>query len=92
MPLNYRTGEDIKKHDRVRYHGEEGQIELVADPELKDVAAEECWYVREFGGGVLIREPKVFGRVFLRAVQIAEDEDLIFVSRETAPSDSAERG
>ncbi|HTS13414.1 MAG TPA: hypothetical protein VMH00_14955 [Candidatus Limnocylindrales bacterium] len=81
MPLSYRTGEEIRKGDRITYHGEEGEIELVADPGLEDTSSDEHWYVREYGGGILIREPKAFGRVFLRTTDIGEDEDLVFVSR-----------
>ena len=76
--LNYRSGEEIKKGDHVLLHGQQGQVELVAtnpdDPE-------SSWHVKQFGGGVLISEPKVFGRLFIRASEIGEYEDLEFVSR-----------
>ena len=43
------------------------------------------WYVTEFGGGVMILEPKHFGRVFLDAAELVEHEsnweDLEFISR-----------
>ncbi len=87
MSLSYQSGEEIQKGDRVSYHGEEGEIELVADTESPELMPEEQWYVEEFGGGVLIREPKVFGRVFIPAAQIGEDEDLVFVSRAMHPND-----
>ena len=80
--MKYPSGEEIKKGDRVTYHGEKGEIELVANPELEDLSGSERWYVQEHGGGVLIREPKVFGLVFVR--QPNEDEDLVFVSRAAA--------
>ena len=80
MVLNYLSGEEIRKGDRVRFHGEPGQIEFVAidanDPELG------C-YVQEYGGGVMILE-NVSGRTFIPINQIANDEDLEFVARSAA--------
>lgn len=79
MPFNYVTGEEIRKGDRVIYAGVAAKIELVADEATKD--SETDWYIKEYGGGVMILElePKVFGRVFLTETQ--HDEDLEFVSR-----------
>ncbi len=37
--------------------------------------------MKEYDGGVLIREPKVFGRAFIHASSLDEFEDLQFVSR-----------
>jgi hypothetical protein len=78
MPFTYKSGQEIKKGDRVLYHDEPGEIELVADPRVSD--AEVAWYINEYGGGVLVIEPKIFGRVFISDVE--NDEDLIFVSRQ----------
>jgi len=77
LPFNYYSGEEIKKGDRVLYHDEPGEIELLADPLVRDV--ETDWYVEEYGGGVMIAEPKVFGHVFIS--DTANEEDLIFVAR-----------
>ena len=63
--------------DLVRLHGEAGRIEFVSDPALDPTD----WYCQEFGGGVMILEPAVFGRLFLNASQISRYEDLEFVSR-----------
>jgi hypothetical protein len=79
MILKYQSGEEIRKGDRVLFHGEPGEIELVASELTGD--AETDWHIREHGGGVLIREPKVFGRAFIPANQLDETEDLQFVSR-----------
>jgi hypothetical protein len=73
----YHSGEEIKKGDRVMFHGEPGEIELVADPLVLDPDTD--WYVQEYGGGVMVVEPKVFGRAFLRGTD--EAEHLVFVSR-----------
>ncbi len=81
MILKYQSGEEIKKGDRILFHREPGRIELVAvepgDPETD-------WYVREYGGGVLLIE-QVAGRTFIPTDQIDECEDLEFVSRADAP-------
>jgi hypothetical protein len=78
MVLKYQSGVEIRRGDRVLLHGEPGEIELVAsgpgDPESD-------WYVQEFGGGVMVLEPKVFGRLFIAADQLEETEDLEFVAR-----------
>ena len=49
-PLEYLSGEEILKGDRVLFHGNPAEIELVAvDPN----DPEHVWHVREFGGRVL---------------------------------------
>jgi len=75
MPFFYQSGEEIRKGDRVLYDGEPGEIELVADPANDP----DDWYVTEYGGGVMVIEPKHFGRVFVTDAH--DDEDLEFVSR-----------
>jgi hypothetical protein len=77
LPFVYQTGQEIRKGDRVIFHGEPGEIEFVADPDVSD--PEIDWYVQEYGGGVMILEPKHFGRCFLTETGTAED--LEFVSR-----------
>ena len=60
------------------FHGNLAEIELVAvDPN----DPEHVWQVQEFGGGVLVIDPKVSGRTFIPRDQLAEYEDLEFVSR-----------
>jgi hypothetical protein len=60
----------------VLLQGEPEEIDLIADP-LDDL---NDWYVKEYGGGVMIREPKVFGRLFVQA-PVSDYDDLQFVSR-----------
>lgn len=81
-----------KKGDCMTYHGEEGSVELVVDPESKGGTDEERWHLQEHGGGVMVREPMVFGRGFICAAQIGEDEDLVFVSRAAEPSEPQQNG
>ena len=85
MILRYRSGEEIKKGDRVLFHREPAEIELVAsnpdDPETR-------WHMQEFGGGVLIREPREPNPTFIQADSISEYEDLEFVSRDEMQSDA----
>jgi hypothetical protein len=77
VPFTYHSGQEIQKGDRILYHDEPGEIEFVADPLAPNV--ETNWYIQEYGGGVMIAEPKIFGHVFVR--DTADDEDLIFVAR-----------
>jgi len=80
-PLTYRSGEDILRGDRVLFHGNPAEIELVA---IDSNNPEHAWHVREFEGGVLVRDPKVSGCTFIPRDQLAEYEDLEFVSRASA--------
>jgi hypothetical protein len=78
VTLRYQSGEEINKGDRVLFHRGPAKIELVAcasdDPAT-------TWYMEEFGGGVLIREPNDPNLTFVSAHQLPEYEDLEFVSR-----------
>ena len=76
--FRYQTGEEIKKGDRVLFHGEPGEIEFVAAVAGESSALD--WYVQECGGGVMVLEPKFFGRAFLSHTE--NYEDLVFVSRQ----------
>jgi hypothetical protein len=59
--LKYRSGEEIKKGDRVCFHGNPAEVELVAcDPDDLETA----WHVKEYGGGVIL-DPMVSGRTFI---------------------------
>ncbi len=82
MTLKYQSGEEIKKGDRVLFHGESAEVAFVtydpSDPETD-------WYVQEFGGGVMISDAKVSGRTFIPASQVEKYEDLEFVSRADKP-------
>lgn len=77
MSLRYASGDEIRLGDQVDYDGARGEIELVADPEA--AGAKDDWYVQEFGSGVMVAEPKVFGRVFVSAPE--GDAMLVFVAR-----------
>jgi hypothetical protein len=75
--MKYQSGEEIRQGDKVRYDGELGEIEFVA--EEGDPAMD--WYIKECGGpGVMVIEPKVFGRVYISDTE--NEEDLILVSRQ----------
>ena len=77
MPFFYQSGEAINMGDRVKYHGEPGEVEFVAEKIVGDDAID--WYVREQGGGVMILEPKHFGRVFVHDTE--DEEDLVLIAR-----------
>jgi hypothetical protein len=77
MALRYQTGEEIHRGDRVTYGGNAGTIELVV--EVLTGELEEDWLFETNRAGIMVAEPKVFGRVYLHDPQ--EDEDLLFVAR-----------
>jgi hypothetical protein len=77
MALTYQSGEDIQIGDRVTYGGNAGTIELVVESLTGD--PEQDWLLETSGAGVMVAEPKVFGRVYLRDPH--EEEDLLFVAR-----------
>ncbi len=81
MTFKYQSGVEIKKGDRILFHGEPGQIEIVA-AELGN--PETDWFVEEYGGGVMVLE-NVAGRTFIPADQIEGCDDLQFVSRQESP-------
>ena len=76
VPFKYQSGEEVKCGDRVLFHGEAGRIEFVADAAVQD--NDSAWYVQEYGGGVMIIEPRST-RTFLTNTEDAED--LFFVAR-----------
>jgi hypothetical protein len=77
MPLTYQSGEDIQLGYRVTYGGHAGTIELVVEGLTGD--PEKDWLFETNGAGVMVAEPKVFGRVYLPAPQ--EEDDLLFLAR-----------
>jgi len=62
MPF-FRSGEQVKAGDRVRLHGEPGEIESVHDA----VQDPDDWFIKMCGAGAMIAEPKGFGRLFIDA-------------------------
>ena len=79
--MKYQSGDDIKKGDRVLFNGAPGEVEFIADKLVGDAAMD--WYFKELGPGVMILEPKRFGRVFLHDTENAED--LVLVARSQQP-------
>jgi hypothetical protein len=77
MSLSYQSGEEIKKGDRVRFHGNLAQVEFVASAD----EPQQGWYVQEYGGGIMILDPDVSGHTFIPADQLPDYEDLEFISR-----------
>jgi hypothetical protein len=61
MAFFYPSSEEIRKGDKVLLHGEPGEIEFITDPANDP----DDWYVKEHDGGVMILEPKSFGRLFV---------------------------
>jgi hypothetical protein len=86
MAFTYQSGEQILPGDRVLLHGESGEVEIVADPLNNALSDADHWYLTEYGRGVTIREPEVFGRVFFSAPE--SEQDLRFVARAESATDS----
>jgi hypothetical protein len=61
----------------VTYGGNAGTIELVVESISGD--PEQDWLFETNGAGVMVAEPKIFGRVYLHAPH--DEEDLLFVAR-----------
>jgi hypothetical protein len=84
-PLRYVTGEEICERDHVRFHGHSAQIAFAA-AELSDTHI--GWFVRQYGGGVMVDDSEVSGFTFIPVDQLKDYEDLEFVARgnlETSP-------
>ncbi|HTC62073.1 MAG TPA: hypothetical protein VK709_04465 [Candidatus Saccharimonadales bacterium] len=77
--LKYQSGEEIKKGDHVIFHGEPAEIEFVVEGLTENATLD--WYMKEFGGGVMIREPKHYGMIFIPIGSLHEMEDLELLSR-----------
>jgi hypothetical protein len=70
----YQSGEEVKAGDQIKYAGEPGHVELVAE----EGDLETDWYFQEFGGGCMLILPS-FGRLFVSHPD--QDTDLEFISR-----------
>ena len=80
--LKYQSGEEIKNGDRVLFHREEAEVEFVA---LDSSDPHTGWFAQEYGGGVMISDPKVSGHTFIPSGHLDHYEDLEFVSRADTP-------
>jgi hypothetical protein len=84
-PLCYLSGEEIRKGDRVRFHGHQAEIDFAAS-DLND--PQHAWFVLQYGGGVMVNDPFISGCTFIPVDQLKNYEDLEFVTRgnlETSP-------
>jgi len=77
-PLRYLSGEEICPGDRVRFHGHPARVEFAA-AELND--PHHAWFVRQYGGGVMVSDPAVAGLTFIPVDQVKTYDDLEFVDR-----------
>ena len=79
MPFFYSSGKNVRPGDRVLILGEAGEIEFIVDPAKHP----DDWYVKKPGGGIMVLELKVFGKIFSSEPQT--DEHLAFVARQREP-------
>lgn len=76
-PHRYAPGELVQLGDVVEFDGHSAEVELVVDGAAVD--ADSGGLFRTHGPGVVLREPVVFGRVYLTSVH--DNEELVFVGR-----------
>ena len=74
--LRYQSGDDIREGDRVTYGGNPGVVELVVTGPSGDETRD--WHFRASGPGIMIAEPRVFGRVYLSSPD--DEEDLVLIA------------
>jgi hypothetical protein len=82
--LKYRSGEEIRKGDRVPFHRNVAEVQLVScDP--NDPDPEVVWHIKEYGTGVLISDPIVSGRTLSRRTNLTNTRtwSLSLVSKAT---------
>jgi hypothetical protein len=81
--MKYQSGDEIHKGDEVLLHGEPGRIEFVADKLVGDPDID--WNFKTNGPGVMVLEPKAFGRAYIHDTENAED--LVLVRRRAEVDD-----
>ncbi len=93
MALTYQSGEEIQLGDRVTYGGNAGTIELVVEGLTGD--PERDWLFETIGAGIMVAEPKVFGRVYLHDPHEEEDPSVrcagAIIRRDAMPSTETSR-
>lgn len=77
MNFKYTSGEEIRDKDRIKYHGEEGEVEFVITRPTG--VADMDWYLEQFPGGGFMVNGKNIGREFITEQDTAEE--LEFVGR-----------
>jgi hypothetical protein len=75
--LKYHSGDHIEEGDLVRFHGQRGRIEFVADRVTGNVTADYCF--KENGAGVMGIESDSQSRHYVLDTENAED--LVLVAR-----------
>jgi hypothetical protein len=85
MSIFYQSGEQVRTGDKIVYGGSPGQVEYVVEVPTGDPAMD--WHLTHSPNGGIMLKTIAMGFVFLPDDQVADDEDLDFVSRSpTAPS------
>jgi hypothetical protein len=79
----YLSGEEVRRGDRILFHGEPGEVEFVVIGVTGDASMD--WHVEQYPGGGVMIAARGFGRVFL-PISSAIDERLEFVSRGNDPA------
>jgi hypothetical protein len=80
--LKYHDGQPIEKGDLVRFHGEPGRVEFIADRETGSTTADYCF--KESGPGAMVVETDTQSRHYVLDTENAED--LVLVARQAEAS------
>jgi hypothetical protein len=81
--LNYVSGQSVLAGDRVRFHGETGQVEFVVTEKTGEPGRD--WYLDQFpGGGAMITAEDV-GSVFLGVDDFDDRVEFVARSSDQAP-------
>ena len=73
--FTYQSGEELRKSDRITYHGNPREVEFV----LVDPTGEAAtgWYLEKFPGGGIMIYAEGFGNVFLEESDTDEDPEFL---------------
>lgn len=77
MTLRYHSGHEVKKGDRIRYHGEPAVVNFVVIERTGDPSVD--WYMDEFPEGGCMLEASAFGHVFVPSTDLHDHAQ--FLSR-----------
>jgi hypothetical protein len=71
----YPSGHEVKPGDRIRYHGEPGDVQFVVTEATGEPSTD--WFLEEFPGGGVMLTATGFGSVFLADTHTEDALELI---------------
>lgn len=67
--FSYRSGDDVRPGDLVRYQGEPGTVDFVVTEKVGDQSMD--WYLEQFAGGGFMIAAETFGQIFVTSADIS---------------------